>query len=39
MFIKHEAIDDVGEFDLSYGRGYCEENDFCMRLIENGWQM
>ena len=38
MFIKHEAIDDVGEFDLSYGRGYCEENDFCMRLIENGWQ-
>ncbi|OED29867.1 glycosyltransferase [Methanosphaera sp. WGK6] len=37
MFIKRKAIDDVGCFDLLFGRGYGEENDFCMRLVNAGW--
>ncbi|MCG8415990.1 MAG: glycosyltransferase, partial [Pseudomonadales bacterium] len=32
MFIKRECIDRIGMFDAeTYGRGYGEENDFCMR--------
>ena len=38
LYIKREAIYSVGFFDEVFGRGYCEENDFCMRLIKNGWQ-
>ena len=38
MYIKREAINSVGYFDeKTFGRGYGEENDFCMRAIENGW--
>ena len=36
MFIKRKAIDTIGYFDeKTFGRGYGEENDFCMRAIEN----
>lgn len=37
MYIKRDAIYSVGFFDTVFGMGYCEENDFCMRLLENGW--
>lgn len=38
MFIKRNAIDSVGYFDeKTFKRGYCEENDFCMRAIEKDW--
>ena len=38
LYIKREAIYAVGFFDEVFGRGYCEENDFCMRLIHKGWK-
>ncbi|MBO7719051.1 MAG: glycosyltransferase, partial [Methanosphaera sp.] len=38
MYIKKEAINDVGFFDEIYGMGYGEENDFCMRLVRKGWR-
>ena len=39
MFIKREAIDDIGYFDdETFKRGYGEENDFCMRLKQKGWE-
>ncbi|RAP50415.1 MAG: hypothetical protein BZ136_01345, partial [Methanosphaera sp. rholeuAM74] len=37
MYIKRDAIYSVGFFDESYGLGYCEENDFCMRLNYKGY--
>jgi len=39
MFIKRAAIDEIGLFDeAAFGRGYGEENDWCMRAIEAGWR-
>ncbi len=39
MFIKRETINDVGIFDeKNFGKGYGEENDFCMRAIEKSWK-
>lgn len=38
MFIKREVIDKVGLFDLNFGRGYCEENDFSMRALNAGYR-
>lgn len=38
MYIKREALDDVGHFDAeNFPRGYGEENDFCMRAQKRGW--
>ena len=38
MFIKRDTINSVGLFDEeNFGKGYCEENDFCMRAIKKGW--
>ena len=38
MYIKRDVIDTVGLLDeKTFGRGYGEENDFCMRAIEKGW--
>ena len=38
MYIRREALDDVGLFDQeAFGRGYGEENDFCMRARAKGW--
>ncbi|WP_274654035.1 glycosyltransferase [Paenibacillus humicola] len=36
MFIKRFVLDQIGVFDQIYGRGYCEENDFCMRVKKYG---
>lgn len=39
MYIKRKAINSLGYFDeKTFGRGYGEENDFCMRAIEKGWE-
>lgn len=38
MFIRRTAIEQAGGFDEErFGRGYGEENDFCMRLGAMGW--
>jgi len=38
LYIKRKLIDDIGSFDYTkFPRGYGEENDFCMRAVENGW--
>ncbi len=39
MYIRHAAIADVGTFDAAtFGRGYGEENDFCLRASALGWR-
>lgn len=39
MFLRRAALDSVGDFDLAtYGRGYGEENDFCLRAEGHGWR-
>ena len=38
MLIKRKIIDELGYFDEeSYGKGYGEENDFCMRAVRKGY--
>lgn len=39
MFIKRETLNHIGYFDAkTFGRGYGEENDFCLRAINGGWR-
>lgn len=39
MYMRRDAIDDVGLLDeVNFPRGYGEENDWCMRAGERGWQ-
>ncbi|MDX2220129.1 MAG: methyltransferase domain-containing protein [Burkholderiales bacterium] len=39
MYIKRACLDRVGLFDAKrFGRGYGEENDFCMRASTAGWR-
>jgi GT2 family glycosyltransferase/glycosyltransferase involved in cell wall biosynthesis len=38
MFIRRAAIDDIGTFDMAFGAGYGEENDFCLRAAQAGWR-
>lgn len=36
--IRRQLIEEIGFFDEeTFGRGYCEENDFCMRAKEAGY--
>jgi GT2 family glycosyltransferase/glycosyltransferase involved in cell wall biosynthesis len=38
MYIRRACLDQVGLFDAkTFGRGYGEENDFCMRATAAGW--
>ena len=38
MYIRRECLDEVGEFDVqTFGAGYGEENDFCVRATAMGW--
>ena len=38
MFIKRQVVEEIGGFDTeNFGRGYGEENDFCMRARKAGW--
>lgn len=39
LYIKRELIEEIGIFDdEAFGKGYGEENDFCMRALNNGWK-
>ncbi len=39
MYIKREALDKAGYFDEeAFGRGYGEENDFCLRCTAQGME-
>jgi len=37
LYMKREAIDDVGRLDPLWGRGYCEEVDWCLIARDRGW--
>ncbi len=39
MLIRRDCMKQIGLFDEeAFGKGYGEENDFCMRAAENGWR-
>jgi len=39
MFIRRDALDEVGNFDArTFGHGYGEEVDFCRRATAQGWR-
>jgi GT2 family glycosyltransferase len=39
MYIRRDCLEQVGPFDeATFGRGYGEENDFCMRAATLGWR-
>jgi GT2 family glycosyltransferase len=38
MLMTRPALDSIGGFDPSFGRGYGEENDWCMRAIHAGYR-
>lgn len=39
FYIRRALLDDIGDFDHKlFPRGYGEENDFCLRAIDNGWR-
>lgn len=39
MLIKRRLINEFGLFDEVYGKGYNEENDFCMRVNQYGYNI
>lgn len=40
MLIRRSTLKDVGVFDeRTFGRGYGEENDFCLRAFKKGWTL
>ncbi len=39
MYFRRSCLDEIGVFDEdAFGRGYGEENDWCMRAIKAGWR-
>ena len=39
MYIRRAALAEIGLFDAeTFGRGYGEENDFCLRASARGWR-
>jgi GT2 family glycosyltransferase/glycosyltransferase involved in cell wall biosynthesis len=39
LYMKRACLDEIGGFDEnSFGKGYGEENDFCLRARRNGWR-
>jgi GT2 family glycosyltransferase len=39
MFLRRAALDALGDFDqATFGRGYGEENDWCLRAEAHGWR-
>lgn len=39
LYIRREALEETGYFDEQlFGRGYGEENDFCLRASHYGWR-
>ena len=40
MMIRHQMMDQIGYFDEeNFGVGYGEENDYCLRARQAGWQL
>ena len=40
LLIKREVINHIGYFDEeTFGRGYGEENDYCLRARKSGWDL
>lgn len=39
LFIKHSVYQVLGGFDTVFGRGYCEESDYCMRAVAAGFRL
>lgn len=39
MYIKRACLEEIGLFDTeTFGKGYGEENDFCLRAAQKGWR-
>ena len=38
MAINKNILDEIGDFDTIYGKGYAEENDWCMRAYNKGYK-
>jgi len=39
MFVRRATLEAIGDFDqATFGRGYGEENDFCLRAAAHGWR-
>ena len=39
MYLRRSALDQIGDFDeAAFGRGYGEENDWCLRASAAGWR-
>ncbi len=39
MYLRRACLDEIGAFDeQAFGKGYGEENDWCMRAIDAGWR-
>jgi GT2 family glycosyltransferase len=39
LFLRRAALDAIGDFDqATFGRGYGEENDWCLRATGHGWR-
>jgi O-antigen biosynthesis protein len=38
MYVRRQCLDEVGLFDLRFGLGYGEENDFSQRIAARGWR-
>lgn len=40
LLVKRDLIEEIGYFDEeSFGRGYGEENDYCLRALKAGWEL
>jgi GT2 family glycosyltransferase/glycosyltransferase involved in cell wall biosynthesis len=40
LLIKRSVIEEIGYFDEAiFGKGYGEENDYCLRALKAGWQL
>lgn len=39
MYVRRAALNAIGDFDAAtFGRGYGEENDWCLRAAAHGWR-
>jgi len=39
LYVSRDCMDDIGAFNSrAFGRGYGEENDFCLRAAARGWR-
>lgn len=39
MYIRRACLEDCGDFDeVNFGKGYGEENEFCLRAAARGWR-